>query len=330
MRNEEKELISVIVPVYNVEAYLPHCLKTIAQQTYMNLEIIIVDDGSTDLSGKICDEYAKKDNRAIVMHQKHLGLWTARNAGLRMMHGNYVTFVDSDDYIRQDFIKILFDSINQDEGYNLAIVGRKETHIQDEDTTMTSKNYKKTIYTQEDLILNRFYYKHKDINSTVWNRLYKADLIKGLYFNNYALGEDIDFNFRYYLRIKNAISIDHVLYFWYQRQGSLTHQDNFASLNNQCVTEQLFQYLTNMPSLPNKYKHHILKHLYRKMVFLIGRAWKTNNEIELFERCKLYIKQTHKKYWMNIHINPFEKIVITCLLNNPRLAQYLLKKTNNY
>lgn len=101
-------LISVIVPCYNVMEYLPKCVESILSQTYKNLEIILVDDGSTDSSGKICDGYAAKDNRIKVIHKKNGGLSDARNVALDVMKGEYVTFIDSDDYVANDYVEFLY------------------------------------------------------------------------------------------------------------------------------------------------------------------------------------------------------------------------------
>lgn len=95
-------ILSIIVPVYNVEQYLPRCIDSILEQTFQNFELILVDDGSKDKSGEICDEFAKKDNRIIVIHQENKGVNTARNAGLDIATGSYITFVDSDDWIQPD------------------------------------------------------------------------------------------------------------------------------------------------------------------------------------------------------------------------------------
>ena len=97
-------LITVIVPIYNVENYLKKCLNSIINQQYKKLEILLIDDGSTDLSGKIADEYAVKDNRIKVVHKENGGLSDARNYGLKIMTGEYVTFIDSDDYVTEDYI----------------------------------------------------------------------------------------------------------------------------------------------------------------------------------------------------------------------------------
>ena len=108
------DLISVIVPVYNVEKYLNRCVDSIINQTYSNLEIILINDGSTDTSGKICDEYKKRDNRIHVIHQKNGGLSAARNAGIVIANGNYFIFVDSDDLIHPQCIEILYKVIKND------------------------------------------------------------------------------------------------------------------------------------------------------------------------------------------------------------------------
>ncbi len=107
-----EELVSVIVPVYNIEAYLPHCLECIEAQTYKNLEIVLVDDGSTDGSGRICDEFAAKDPRARVIHQPNTGCWAASNAGQDAATGEYLWFPDGDDYFHKDIIRLMYEAIN--------------------------------------------------------------------------------------------------------------------------------------------------------------------------------------------------------------------------
>jgi glycosyltransferase involved in cell wall biosynthesis len=114
-----KPLISVIVPVYNVEKYIERCLDSIINQTYNNLEIILVDDGTQDHSGDICDEYAKRDNRITVIHKANGGLSDARNCGIEHSTGEYLTFIDSDDYIDCDYVEFLFNLVKK--GYKLAL-----------------------------------------------------------------------------------------------------------------------------------------------------------------------------------------------------------------
>ena len=110
-----EDLITVIVPIYNVELYLRKCIDSITGQSYKNLEIILVDDGSQDKCGLICDEYAEKDSRVRVIHKENGGLSDARNAALDVMKGEYVTFIDSDDYVATEYISYLYDLIKGDQ-----------------------------------------------------------------------------------------------------------------------------------------------------------------------------------------------------------------------
>ena len=111
--DKEQPLISVIVPVYNVEKYLKKCVNSITSQTYENLEILLVDDGSTDLSGQICNEFEKNDARIKVIHKKNGGLSDARNAGLDRAKGQYYAFIDSDDYIQDNTIEIMLNAVKK-------------------------------------------------------------------------------------------------------------------------------------------------------------------------------------------------------------------------
>ena len=106
-------LISVIIPVYNVSQYLPRCIESVINQTYQNLEIILVDDGATDDSGVICDDYARKDPRIRVVHKENGGLSSARNAGIQIARGEYLTFIDSDDYVDRDYTEFLYELVCQ-------------------------------------------------------------------------------------------------------------------------------------------------------------------------------------------------------------------------
>ena len=108
---ENRPLVSVIIPVYNVEKYLERCVDSVLAQTYTNLEIILIDDGSTDTSGKICDEYAQKDARIRVLHKKNTGIADTRNIGLDISKGEYIAFVDSDDFVASIFIEVAMDAM---------------------------------------------------------------------------------------------------------------------------------------------------------------------------------------------------------------------------
>ena len=124
---KKNNLISIIVPIYNVEKYLKKCIDSIINQTYKNLEIILVDDGSPDNCGKICDEYAKKDNRIKVIHKENGGVSSARNVGVENATGEYIGFVDSDDYIEKDMYEVLINNLKK-ENADISIISNYEVY----------------------------------------------------------------------------------------------------------------------------------------------------------------------------------------------------------
>jgi glycosyltransferase involved in cell wall biosynthesis len=152
-----KDLISIVIPVYNTAKYLPRCIESIINQTYKNLEIIIVDDSSTDDSGKIADEYSKKDSRIIIIHQENRGISIARNKAIEVATGDFIGFVDSDDYIEIDMYELLLNTIKE---YNADIVQCSYYRV-GQDNKILPKNYSgqieqfDTISALEELIKNK-------------------------------------------------------------------------------------------------------------------------------------------------------------------------------
>lgn len=184
MRTNELPLISVIVPIYNVETYLPQCINSILESTYTNLEVILVDDGSTDNSNQICDEFKAKDSRCKVIHQINSGLSAARNMGLKEAKGEYISFIDGDDYISPIMLETLYQAIIKDD-YSFSMVYGKQVYkhlIQtiSYDTNTTFEHL--TIY-QHELFQNLYGRGNDEVQyQVVWNKLYKANTIKDLFF----------------------------------------------------------------------------------------------------------------------------------------------------
>ena len=139
---DKMPLVSVVVPIYNVELYLKECVASILSQTYKNIEVILVDDESPDLCGKICDDYAAMDGRIKVVHKKNGGLSDARNAGMKVATGDLITFVDSDDYISKNFVKILFEAMSENNS-DIAIANMKRTSRRDDKNTVIEDVYKR-------------------------------------------------------------------------------------------------------------------------------------------------------------------------------------------
>lgn len=147
-------LVSVVVPIYNVELYLKECVDSILSQTYKNIEVILVDDESPDLCGKKCDDYAAMDGRIKVVHKKNGGLSDARNAGMKVATGDLITFVDSDDYISKDFVKILFETMSENNS-DIAIANMKRTNRRDDKNTVI--DWKVSSYKTEDALIRMLY-----------------------------------------------------------------------------------------------------------------------------------------------------------------------------
>ena len=202
-----ENLISLIVPVFNCESKLSKCLESILNQTYQNIEVILIDDGSKDLSPKICDDFATQDKRIQVIHKKNEGVSIARNTGIKRAKGKFVQFVDSDDIIEPDMCEQLINAITKD-SFDLAICGYKKL----------SKNYIKEVYYDNKTINKNNI--EPEINNLLalgfinspWNKLYVREKIKSLFSPNLSLGEDLLFNLDYLLRTKKIIVLNKCLY----------------------------------------------------------------------------------------------------------------------
>ena len=214
-------MISVIIPVYNVEAYLEMCVNSICRQTYQNLEIILVDDGSTDNSGLICDKLSQADNRIRVIHKQNGGLSSARNAGLDIAHGEFISFVDSDDTIHPRMMEVLLSLIKNKD---IAICGHQEIKVNHPPQQVVSLSRDETL-TQNELWREVFC----RLNNAAWNKLYRKDLIGCLRFSEELLhGEDLIFNLNY-LRVCELGAINRTkLYNYLKREGSIT-KSKFSS-----------------------------------------------------------------------------------------------------
>lgn len=314
----EENLISVIVPVYNVEKYLPKCLESIANQTYRNLEIILVDDGSTDGSGRICDEYAARDPRARVIHQNNKGLWAARNAGQDSANGEFLFFPDSDDYFHYDMIRLMHGAITNNGGYDVAIVDMKRTSRNDEacdcivDCTWVERAPKQLV---SQLIVSQYPY------SNIWNKLYRADAIKNLRARPYPIAQDLDFNLQAFQHLRRAICSKQVLYYWYIHQGQITGKAHYYK-----VLPDIF-YTNYIKDLSGRcsYDYIILDALYRKMVRLKVRSINAEDKDALFKKCKLYYKRTVSDYLHERRLPLKERAKNLVGFHFPYLADFLYR-----
>lgn len=210
-------LISVIVPIYNVEKYLKKCVDSIINQTYKNLEIILVDDGSPDNCPKICDEYAKQDNRIKVIHKENGGLSDARNAGIEIATGQYISFVDSDDYIAEDMLDDMITRIINDKSdlVSAGVVWVDELGNEIRTSTVSENALLNTEQSMTEIINDGKLKQH------VWNKLYRFDLIKDIPFNKGKYHEDVFWSYQVIGKAEK-ISVEKNSYYYYvQRSESI-------------------------------------------------------------------------------------------------------------
>ena len=212
-------LISVIIPVYNTKEFLPACLDSVLQQTYRNLEIILIDDGSTDGSGKICDSYVEKDPRVQVIHQQNQGLSAARNAGLKIFSGAYVTFIDGDDSVTFDYVEHLFQCALKFRA-SLSVCSFSEVHP--EKVLNFGKAYQEKCFSTAECL--RYMLNEWGFTTTAWGKLYARELWDQVRFPDGLLHEDIGTIYRCVLQCDKIAYSPEPNYNYYQRQDSITNQ----------------------------------------------------------------------------------------------------------
>ena len=230
----QKDLISVIVPIYKVEKYLDKCVKSIVNQTYQDLEIILVDDGSPDNCPAICDKWAEIDNRIKVVHKSNGGLSDARNAGLEITTGNYVAFVDSDDWLEKNYVEFLYNAIIQTHADVSACQIRSVQEYETVSSVEKQQLQIETFSAEEALckVING-----QDFRAVAWNKLYKREILWGEKFEVGKLHEDEFFTYRIVDKCSSLAWVDIPLYNYCQRSGSIM---NTYSVRHLDMLEAIF------------------------------------------------------------------------------------------
>ena len=216
---KEMPLISVIIPVYRVEEYLDHCLASVTAQTYRNLEVILVDDGSPDGSGAICDAWAEKDSRIRVIHQKNAGGGPARNAALDVATGALLAFVDSDDYIAPDMFSHLYENMVKT-GADVSECDFLETA--GNDAMFPEENGRTDVYTREEAM--RCHIRDTIFRQLIWNKLYRRELAEGVRFPSGTKIDDEYFTYRLLANAGKLVRSTKVCYAYRQQESSVMHQ----------------------------------------------------------------------------------------------------------
>ena len=209
--------ISIIIPVYNVQKYLPCCLDSVQNQTFQEFEAILVDDGSTDESGSICDSYAQADPRFVVIHKNNGGLSSARNMGLDHCHGEYVCFLDSDDYLEPDYLEYLYNEINES---SYDFVSCTANFVNEKNEFIRRNDYEVERKEKTGDMFEAYFYSNL-VEDAVWNKIYRRELFSGLRFAEGIIFEDSLFIIPLLKKCKTVLFTCKFLYNYRIRAGSI-------------------------------------------------------------------------------------------------------------
>lgn len=307
--------ISVIVPVFNVEKYLCKCIDSIINQTYSNLEIILVDDGSTDNCGVICDDYSLKDDRIKTIHKSNGGLSDARNAGLDAAAGDYVSFIDSDDYIHKRFYEILINLIVKYNG-DIAQCEYLNIYEEDADKFIDDKFYideKITVLDNNNEALNNLFNENYINTVVVWNKLYKKDLFKDIRYPKGKVHEDEYTTYKVLFNTKKMILTCRQMYYYLQRSTSIMGK----GFNIKCIDkldayyEQILFYNNKkLFELEDKAKSRLEGLIEESMINVLKSNLDNKNQV--FENLINYYRSNYVLFINNSNIS-FKKKVIRSL-----------------
>lgn len=244
MKNSKQPLISVIVPVFNVAHFLEECISSIRNQTICDLQIILIDDGSTDSSGSICDQFAERDKRILVIHQTNAGVSAARNAGIRKAKGKYISFIDADDKLPKDAYKALLDKTLD---YPALVMGRMQRISEnglllEQSREFYTEEIKSSYFLKDLLEESKFTYL-----GFLWDKLFLHEVIEknGLLFNEeIKLNEDRLFILQYMFYVKKVFLVNNVVYYYRQRSNgiiSTTRRNNTVTDSEMTVVQSFIE-----------------------------------------------------------------------------------------
>lgn len=301
-------LISVIVPIYKVEKYLNKCVDSIINQTYKNLEIILVDDGSPDNCPDICDDYANKDSRIKVVHKVNGGLSDARNAGMAVATGEYVSFIDSDDYISEGFINELYSAIKA-ENSDIAECTIVKVYEDEQIPEINDSNCVNSFEPQQALSKLMF---EDGFHQHVWNKLYKSDITLDIPFRKGKLNEDEFWTYQVFGRAKKATIVDKTMYFYLQRAGSIMGNSfNMRRLDALEAKAERQEYIEkNFPELTTQAKINLfgscIFSCQSVMKFMNGKEKRlAKSKIKSYvKKCKITLKEANtlegnNRFWFS-------------------------------
>ena len=311
--------ISVIVPVYNVEEYLECCIKSLISQTYNNLEIFLINDGSTDSSGIICDRFAVLDPRIIVIHKENGGLSDARNKGLEHATGKYITFVDSDDFLECNFIKKLYEQIIK-YGADISICDYLCTYSDDVQNAYDVE-LEEFVFSNKECLKKTYCPDKHGLEFVAWGKLYKKELFDK-YSINYPLGrihEDIFVTYQVMYVAKKIVFTNYIGYYYRQRNGSIMHKAfNKKNLDSIIATRKACEFFESKGEeelLELAVNYHLINGL--KVYYKILNCPKEEENEIIKKQCLKELRKDTFYYTRHSELSSIKKIVYLLLVICP-------------
>lgn len=319
------EKISVIVPVYNVEAYLERCVESILQQTYAHFELILINDGSTDSSGQICDHLASQYENIKVYHSENAGVSNARNMGIQLATGSWVTFIDSDDFVTQDYLATLASAV---EGVNVGFAIAPLHHIKNGIVTdIPSHSGKTELWSTEETMKELLMTTRTSFFPVA--KLFKRDLLADEKFNtNYHLAEDALFLTELLLKTRcSCVFIDKPVYYYDHREGSATTSVNRYVFDTIEVYQQIIAQVSQ--AFPNL-KYELINRECWSYITVYDKIIFTSREEYQKEKAELrtWIVQHRREIWKDAYFTTFRKVAILSLVISPWLYKKIVGLKN--
>ena len=319
------EKISVIVPVYNVEAYLERCVESILQQTYAHFELILINDGSTDSSGQICDRLASQYENIKVYHIENAGVSNARNMGIQLATGFWVTFIDSDDFVTQDYLATLASAV---EGLNVGFVIAPLHHIKNGIVTDLPPHSGKTeLWSTEETMKELLMTTRTSFFPVA--KLFKRDLLADEKFNtNYHLAEDALFLTELLLKTRcSSVFIDKPVYYYDHREGSATTSVNRHVFDTIEVYKQIIAQVSQ--AFPNL-KYELINRECWSYITVYDKIIFTSSEQYQKEKAELrtWIVQHRHEIWKDSYFTTFRKIAVLSLVFSPWIYKKIVGLKN--
>ena len=314
-------LVSIIIPVYKVEKYIDRCVTSIINQTYKNLEIILVDDGSPDNCGKICDDYAKMDERIKVIHKENGGLSDARNVGIESAKGNYISFVDSDDFIEKDMIELLLKEIEEN-NCDISICGYYKTYIDKDEIIDNSK---------EIFIMNNIEAIDKmnmlgSYDVSAWGKLFNINLIKDTRFPVGKLSEDWFVMYKIFYNASRICYNPNPKYHYVQRAGGISKNNPRINYDAIQAAKECMEFIEK--KCPNIIENAIIRYCIANIGVYNSCILYNKEDKEVYSNIRKYIKTILKsknisnkkkiQFWILVRMKSVYRFIYKTYYSNIR------------